>query len=541
MKRYRLAFIVLILVSVTLIGRAQTVPPVSNGSGVISGIVTAADTGAPLPYAEVTLVGGPRKTVVANEAGEYVFAGLPAGRFVLRAWKSGFLPMDYGQRRTHRLSAPIELKNGERIEQVNFVLPKAGSIEVRVTDERGQPLRAVMITILQYTFVNNERTLVAPPPDFWGVGPSRFTQTDAQGYARVDGLRGGEYYVMASPRHISALPRLGVAQSQKGLVYADTYYPGTPYKNEGAPILLRDGEETSVTLPLAVVRTGRVTGIVGTVDGLPFAGERISFDSRATTVQADGSFVIESVPAGEHRLSLLSTNLHPREYAKQVIQTTGDDVHLDIITTRGWTLRGHFTFDASHDLTGGSLRLNAVGVDDMIPPGNQTWNHDWTFEIQNLFGSRTLGLQPTGSRGWSLKAIMIGDQDVTDRPIDPAGRIEVNDVRVILTRAPKANVTGVAVDATDRPVTDYVAVIFSEDSAFWTAASRRIATARPDQSGRFEMRNLPAGRYLIAAIDELHPLDQRAPTVLARLRERATPVTLVDGETTTLTLRMQPQ
>jgi hypothetical protein len=67
-----------------------------KGSSVISGIVTAVDTGSPLPYAQVALSGAGRSIVTANERGEYVFTDLPAGRFTLMAGKTGYLAMGYG-------------------------------------------------------------------------------------------------------------------------------------------------------------------------------------------------------------------------------------------------------------------------------------------------------------------------------------------------------------------------------------------------------------------------------------------------------------
>jgi hypothetical protein len=49
------------------------------------------------------------------------------------------------------------------------------------------------------------------------------------------------------------------------------------------------------------------------------------------------------------------------------------------------------------------------------------------------------------------------------------------------------------------------AVAFSKNPAYWTFGSRRVAAALPDSLGRFELRNLPAGDYWLAAYNGAEP------------------------------------
>ena len=45
-------------------------------------------------------------------------------------------------------------------------------------------------------------------------------------------------------------------------------------------------------------------------------------------------------------------------------------------------------------------------------------------------------------------------------------------------------------------------VVFSDDPQYWSLPfTRWVNGARPDQDGRFRIRNLPAGDYQIAAVD----------------------------------------
>ena len=83
---------------------------------------------------------------------------------------------------------------------------------------------------------------------------------------------------------------------------------------------------------------------------------------------------------------------------------------------------------------------------------------------------------------------------------------------------------------------NYVAVVFPHDQQRWTSLTRAIASARPDQQGRFSIRGLPPGRYLVAAVDYLQAGQERDPKTLERLRTRATAVTLAEGATQNVTV-----
>jgi hypothetical protein len=67
--------------------------------------------------------------------------------------------------------------------------------------------------------------------------------------------------------------------------------------------------------------------------------------------------------------------------------------------------------------------------------------------------------------------------------------------------------------------------------------SRRIASTRPDGSGRYQFRTLPAGEYRIALTTDLVPEDLRDTAALERLFAQSVVVTIGVGEKKTLDLR----
>jgi len=123
--------------------RDRTVLP--TGTAVVSGRITAADTGRPLRRAEVMIYtqdgfNPDAHSVNTGLDGSYEFRNLPAGRYKMEARHAGYLTLQYGQRRPLEQGKPFELRDKQLIEHVDFALPRMSAITGRITDEAGDPV-----------------------------------------------------------------------------------------------------------------------------------------------------------------------------------------------------------------------------------------------------------------------------------------------------------------------------------------------------------------------------------------------------------------
>jgi hypothetical protein len=195
------------------------------GTGSIAGVLTLAGSGTPVRHARLMLTGNglrPSRTAQTNDQGGFSFPSLPAGRFTLTASKPGYVDMSYGAKQPGRPGTPIQLIDGQKLEKVNFSLPKGSVITGTVVDENGEASPGTQVRAMRYVMRTGEKTLQAAGSD----------TTDDRGVYRIYGQPPGDYIVSAVPRNanISDLRQTVMAEVESLLQQAQAAnaVPGGP-------------------------------------------------------------------------------------------------------------------------------------------------------------------------------------------------------------------------------------------------------------------------------------------------------------------------
>ena len=117
----------------------------ATGTGRIRGRVVAADTGNPLPKAQIRLSSSEariQQVALTDADGRFEFASLPAARYSIDVVRAGYVSLQYGQRRAFEPGRPLQLTDGQIAEKIDFALPRGSVITGKITDEFGEPLPA---------------------------------------------------------------------------------------------------------------------------------------------------------------------------------------------------------------------------------------------------------------------------------------------------------------------------------------------------------------------------------------------------------------
>ena len=563
--------------------------PLKTGSGRIKGQLRTADTNAPVRRAQVRISSTEilPKTAVTDAEGRYEFRDLPAGRYTLTATKAGFVTINYGQTRPFESGKPIELGDAQVIDKADFTIPRGSAISGRIVDEFGEPIADAQVSAMRSTWVNGRRRLQAT---------GRPAQTNDLGQYRIYGLPPGDYYVSASTGgggEMMIVERVaatfvaagagsaggtGPSGSEPKSGYAPTYYPGTSNGSEAQRITLAVGQEmSSADFSLLPVRLVRVTGTVIGSDGRPLEGAVISTTARnqsdnhimfpmagSSRTDKNGQFTLNNIAPGDYTLQARGLQVMTAsdggdrmvftmtrmvgggdgntEFGSVPLSVGGDDVtNVMIVTSKGATVSGKVTFEGAKPSNTAPIRVSAVAVDAdspiAMPGGSASLTPEGTFEMKGQMGPRLFRVNGLPV-GWVLKAVTVNGMDVTDTGIDIKANEPVSGMEIVLSQR-GTEITGGVTGTNGRPATDYTLVIFSEDESKWTAPmTRHVTGVRPNQDGRFQVKNMPAGSYYAIAVDYIATGDWNDPEVLRRLTSRATRFSLEEGSTKTLDLKL---
>jgi hypothetical protein len=139
--------------------------------------------------------------------------------------------------------------------------------------------------------------------------------------------------------------------------------------------------------------------------------------------------------------------------------------------------------------------------------------------------------------GWYLKSITVGGVDVTDLPFDFGFGDEIfPDGQIVLSNT-GAIVAGSIEDAAGKPAIGSV-VAFSTSRLNWFDGSRHIKRTVSSEDGSFEVNGMPPGEYFLAAVASFPSGDWQSPQTLESLVRGATRVTVREGQSRTITLRV---
>jgi protocatechuate 3,4-dioxygenase beta subunit len=285
----------------------------------ILGRIVDAVSNQPVAGAKVTLAnrGGARgqstsASVLATDAGYFLFRDVAAGSYTIAAVAPAYLPGGYGQSRLGGPSQPFTIADAERA-NVTIRLWREASLSGTIADETGDPVAGIAVTLIAPEQLAGAANRVPTSPF------RMFSElTDASGAYHFTALLPGEY-IVAVPTRMSQLPlgyanadqqalevlrtsgfagltsgvrslgamvRVGdvlVQTSEEGtwggsnalarklpttiradgtvVAYPPTFFPGTSNPSQAATIKLASGDDRrDVNLRLAPIALGRVTG-----------------------------------------------------------------------------------------------------------------------------------------------------------------------------------------------------------------------------------------------------------------------------------------
>jgi Carboxypeptidase regulatory-like domain len=514
--------------------------PNAKGTAILRGRVLNTE-GRPLRRVQIRLSGEnipEGRTASTNGQGKWEVRELPAGRFALSATRAGYLNVQYGQKRFGEPGRPIEVADGEALENLDLALTHNAVITGRIYDEAGEPLAGANVMTMQMRFFNGRRRLV----------PTRGNATsDDSGQYRLGGLEPGDYYVHATSRETWETD----PPESKTMGFMPTMYPAATAMSEAQRVRVRAGQEAAgIDIALVPSRAGTVSGTAVSSQGVPLAGESISlgveiqgetfaafFGGSSVKISGDGSFAFRNVAPGEYHLTVRFTPTdRPIEAANVIVNVAGGDVDgVSIVTSAAGGVTGRVSIEPGTPFPIALTRLTAralpVDRDTQSrfgsPPDNGRVREDGTFELKTVIGSSRLTVSPLPD-GWAIRQIDQNGRDIATQPFDPQGQT-LEGANVVLTKR-FPTLTAMHHDDKGAPTLEGVFILFPDEASGWAEDLRQVRTGRPGQNGAIVLKAIRPGAYLAAAVPSATASQWNDPEYLESLRAQAKPITLKENE-----------
>lgn len=575
-------------------GRAGASTPPRTGTGVLIGRVVEAESARPLLGVMVALSGsGASQKVHVDAQGRFLFTGLPDGVFQLSATKAGYFGGFSGQSAPKGPTRPVELAPGERRGDVVLRLWKYAAISGRVLGEAGEPAVAVEVNLVERRLVDGQRVFAGRPY------PA--VTTDDRGVFRFGQVVPGDYVLFArTPADLAERALMAIAMADQSAlasvassaasghiedaveadstlrVYPPTFYPSTTSPAEAESVVVNAGDDrTAVDIRARAIGVGTISGAF-THEGKPVTGARVflttnggegrDIEVASTSTRAEGRFGFVGVPAMPYTLRIVRTPsasaaafrgagagvargragqpplpADPTLWAVLPV-VVGDPASrgLTIEGQPGGRLRGRVDWSGSAPRLlpeqMGSLRLLAVSataVPGLPATGLGRIETDGTFSTAGLAPGR-YRLRVDGPTPWRAASAMADGVDLLDVARDISAS-DIDDIVITMVDTPTATLTGVVRNAQNAPDTDAVVLILPGDERL--IGDRRMRMLRTTKEGAYMAPGLPAGEYVVVAVDDKVVDAGLDRTVLTRLLQLGTRTTLNDGERKTVDLR----
>jgi len=368
--------------------------------------------------------------------------------------------------------------------------------------------------------------------------------------------------------------------------YVTQFHPAASTSVDATVFPLASGDErTGVDIRMPLVPTSRVGGTIIGPEG-PLANVQVRLlnaaegaddmlsDVARSFSAANGSFQMFGVPAGQYVLKVLRPGRQPLPpamannpqlaalmggmtggrgggpvspadaltlFAEMPLSVERDITDLAITLSTGATVSGRVEFvgtAAMPAFSTVSVALSPVGAQVMgIRPS--TVGEDGRFSTPgSVAGKYFISNAGRTPPGWFLKSAMVNGIDALDQSFELSTE-NISNVVVTYTDR-QSTVSGTVIDGSSAPVQGTV-LVFPVAYRDWIAKGmslRLTRTARTGAKGAFSIPGLPARDYLIVAVADDQVPDMQNPNVFDALARAATTLTLTEGDTRTVSLKL---
>ncbi len=536
----------------------------------VSGVVVDSRSHKPLSNGRVSLALSAARAQKSEQAtkqdGRFTFEVAEPGKYTLQVAKPGYPRQLYKQSMYASVSSAIVVRDDQDTSNIVFEAKHAGAIAGQIKDEDSEPVGNALVAIFESAIVDGERRVITR-------GQRR---ANAAGEFRFPNLPWGNYYVCAMGRpwfadSVIALQRLQRAQNQmrpkpvaatdaqpisaddepsepdeppppfspdpafRGTAFVTTFYPQAQSVEEASLVRVDVGGEAQISITLQLAKAVSIKAAINGPADMSNGRARLFkkvYDQRVSFleewVRKDGAVEFKNVPAGSYEISATSQSASgPSSWnIQQHVEVGASDMEVTLRPAQLGALSGRVLFDAEPPAPGATLLITlrndtSIVARDQIKP-------DGSFSLIRIPPGRyTL----TAGNANYIAAYMT-DSAGTRLPLTfDIGSGETVRGDLTLTRA-VSTIEG-TVESAGEPRVGAFVLLMPKDASMHSYRSDQT-----DSDGSFRLATIPAGDYLLLALNDGDNVAYRDPKVAAALAKAAKPLRVEGGDH--LPIKLEP-
>jgi hypothetical protein len=546
-------FLLACLTCKTCCPQTTTAPSKDSSDGqtcTVSGIVIRSQDSAPLKNATVQLTNdSDREHHIATKTtadGHFLLKNVPPGQYKLIVTRNGYVNQELGQKKPGDPGAMFTLRPGQRIADLVFKLGLAGVISGEVFDEDGEPMVGVAVRALRQVYTDGRKALQTTTEQ----------ETNDLGEFRVFGLAPGRYYIsvempgwnrVVGDREFSSSEK---SSGEKG--YGKIYYPNALEAARASSIYVKEGEEiSSIDIFMKEVTVYRVRGNVqylfphkGTGDTqlvVAHRGQMTDWDPMAVQMVAkdDNSFEIPDLAPGEYTVTAFFFDQGKSFSTQEDVDVADADVNgLTLVIAPGVDIPGQLLWDGNPSLEGERASIYLAPAEEsgvIVWGGAQAHLEEKSQFTLKEVSQGTYRINVNGiSKDCYIKEVQFGENVLPDHVLH-AKRGVSGELRITIS-SKGARLQGIVANDESLPVAGVWVVAVPEESKRSLRYLYKAVTT--DQYGRYDLRGLVPGKYMIFAWDGVARGEWEDPEFLKTNGAKAVTVEVSDSDTKSTDLQL---
>ena len=282
-------------------------PLIPDSGGVVTGIVRRADSGSPIPEAQVAVVSqgnsvdeAMMRATLTDVNGRFIIRSIAPGRYTVFVQGEGYFGATGEVDSATRTRKDVVVDEGQQVDAGALKLVAGATISGRIAGPDGKPIAGATVEALKAAYIRGRLSF----------RPVKAGKTDDLGEYRLYWLPPGDYYIRGVYR----------SRAEAGHErYARVFFPGIPEEDAAPPILVRSGSEMSgidIRIPVSPITgitiSGQLSG--GSDDDLRVNSVHVVPRDRRVLLVGDDVDVFENQAADATRGRFEIRNVPPGEY-----------------------------------------------------------------------------------------------------------------------------------------------------------------------------------------------------------------------------------